>query len=598
MKRVQAWEVHNRKRVNDVERNQMDNQFRPMSKRYRRFPGDDPPQPLASEIPHFFAKRLRGGKRRADFTDIKLVFSTAGAGKKSRRSGVLDHVRTSPAPGNADQKDAAGFKAIDRPNLNSANARVDPVANAAGQPQDLRFGVPEGQTVDRSRAARRPPILISLLRDPVHQVTARGVCEGGNIGEELLRVTIGASGKFFFILDGPVFLDLVCEEPFNVSLSDGVEIVGEHVSVLHGGRFCRYPRKSRGGSEGGSSEILVGLERWLARTVLLAETQARGVKPPDRPHFRLAALNCPPNSRWSWSDNGLEPEIVPTNAPAAQESTKMPPQLFKYCSSEDGLKVLNGVALKATPPNEFNDPFEFRPVVQNKDPKGDALRVANETINNSRFVKEHKHLFPECQTFEEFQGLARAKRDLLISTWESETSRLDGILRNEIGALSGRYGVICFSSQPSLLLMWAHYAAAHTGFVLEFDTTNPIFKSHLFFKVEYLQARAEYDTSSPPNRSTILDLAIRKSPEWEYEQEYRLIVDLRQTTRRPAKGKTLHLLPVFPGLFKSVTFGLRVDTQSRDAVLSLAKRPSWQHLEVFQVEADSKEFMLRRRKLE
>jgi len=34
--------------------------------------------------------------------------------------------------------------------------------------------------------------------------------------------------------------------------------------------------------------------------------------------------------------------------------------VFKYCDAR-GVSILQDLELKITPPNEFNDPFEFRP---------------------------------------------------------------------------------------------------------------------------------------------------------------------------------------------------------------------------------------------
>jgi|SRR5580658_5344823 hypothetical protein len=38
-----------------------------------------------------------------------------------------------------------------------------------------------------------------------------------------------------------------------------------------------------------------------------------------------------------------------------------------------------------------------------------------------------------------------------------------------------RHGVLCLSEAPANLLMWAHYADSHRGFVVEFDPASPFF---------------------------------------------------------------------------------------------------------------------------
>jgi hypothetical protein len=35
--------------------------------------------------------------------------------------------------------------------------------------------------------------------------------------------------------------------------------------------------------------------------------------------------------------------------------------VYKYCKQQHGVDILKNLELKITPPNQFNDPFEFSP---------------------------------------------------------------------------------------------------------------------------------------------------------------------------------------------------------------------------------------------
>ena len=269
--------------------------------------------------------------------------------------------------------------------------------------------------------------------------------------------------------------------------------------------------------------------------------------------------------------------------------------LFKYCS-ESGLLVLKNLELKTTPPNEFNDPFEFSPVVRTKDPKAYAEQEAKKVVADPKFFNANRSAFLNCRNFREFQAFARANMGKIISTMVAETPKLDTQLE-VLATLSQKFGVICFSADSLHPLMWAHYASSHRGLVLEFDEADPIFHHESFLKVDYNAARTEYDPGGPSDRKAVELFAKRKSLHWQYEQEHRLIVDLALARKQVIGTQVIYLFQIEPKLLKSVTVGLRATNAIRNEVLSLAGKAPLEHLEVFQVETDKNEFRLHRRKI-
>jgi hypothetical protein len=62
--------------------------------------------------------------------------------------------------------------------------------------------------------------------------------------------------------------------------------------------------------------------------------------------------------------------------------------VYKYCGA-NGLNILRDLELKATPPNQFNDPFEFTPKMGYSDPVGYAKRnLQQESV--LKWLYEHK----------------------------------------------------------------------------------------------------------------------------------------------------------------------------------------------------------------
>lgn len=265
--------------------------------------------------------------------------------------------------------------------------------------------------------------------------------------------------------------------------------------------------------------------------------------------------------------------------------------LLKYCG-ESGLLVLKNREIKVTPPNEFNDPFEFSPVVRSGDPKALALRDAKKVVTHPAFFETNRASFPRCRNFAAFRKYARANLGKIAAMLEAATPKLDAQFQTEIlDTLSLKFGVVCFSGNPTDPLMWAHYASSHRGLVIEFDANDGLFNTPSFLKVDYLPNRADYNPDGTPNAAAVAAFARRKSPHWSYEQEFRLILDLKSTRKAPGPPP-MFLFRIEPKLIKSVTLGLRCSATLRAQVLALKTAPPLQHLEVFQIKADPNTFKL------
>lgn len=77
--------------------------------------------------------------------------------------------------------------------------------------------------------------------------------------------------------------------------------------------------------------------------------------------------------------------------------------------------------------------------------------------------------------------------------------------------------ICCFAHNNKNLLLWAHYAASHKGFCVEFDAaTVPIMMAH---KVNYTNKRPQWKVPVPPGKLFFSTFLV-KSKDWEYEDEY------------------------------------------------------------------------------
>jgi hypothetical protein len=80
-------------------------------------------------------------------------------------------------------------------------------------------------------------------------------------------------------------------------------------------------------------------------------------------------------------------------------------------------------------------------------------------------------------------------------------------------------GIFCLTEDPDNQLMWVHYAARHTGFVIGFKTSDRIFSEHdaVLHKVRYGEP-CDFDLL--PLTS---ELCLHKEAVWAYEKEWRCI---------------------------------------------------------------------------
>jgi hypothetical protein len=260
--------------------------------------------------------------------------------------------------------------------------------------------------------------------------------------------------------------------------------------------------------------------------------------------------------------------------------------LFKYFGHptnaplENGaLKVLKGLSLKVTPPAEFNDPFELTPVLSPFATKEEALG----NIRNAILGQKSGHSLPK--------DFRIAMADAVLNLAKNQGDLNYCVQQSVPLCISQEYGIVCFSSVPNQLLMWAHYASTHTGIMLEFDTSAPLFKTENFFHVIYRNQRVIFDQKKS-SLEQLKRLAQRKCPDWKYEKESRLIVPLAVTEKRSG----FYFLKIEPEWVKSITVGARACPEIKNQTKILGRQ--WKHLEIYRMSMDEKTFSLRRDKME
>ncbi len=214
----------------------------------------------------------------------------------------------------------------------------------------------------------------------------------------------------------------------------------------------------------------------------------------------------------------------------------IPEHLFKYFQPER-IDVLTTGLIRYTPPSAFNDPFDGRPGVA-------TYASDDEVLTIIRSLKKTKLPYSR-------RGHPRSRREV-IRRWMSglleqsprmsEASCLEFFrgMKLIIQSMNRRsidetIGILSFSEIPDNLLMWSHYAASHSGFVLGFNTEHQYFRapnglngdSRRLKRIVYRSTRPYLHVKDVDIESTFLT----KSTEWAYEREWRMLQHLSEADR-------------------------------------------------------------------
>lgn len=118
--------------------------------------------------------------------------------------------------------------------------------------------------------------------------------------------------------------------------------------------------------------------------------------------------------------------------------------------------------------------------------------------------------------------------------------------------IAKKHGIICLSATATDPVLWAHYAARHTGIAFEFDFPMNGSLIHVDYKDKRVEIRiADVDANSQELQQAFELLLGRKFSSWSYEQEYRSIVPISEITLEDG----LHFKAIPKEYFKRVILG-------------------------------------------
>ncbi len=230
--------------------------------------------------------------------------------------------------------------------------------------------------------------------------------------------------------------------------------------------------------------------------------------------------------------------------------------LYKYVAPER-IDILLKWRVRFTQPCFLNDPFEFNPGMSDEDMAPFEKGIARE--RSADFQKE---------------------------------SRI--------------FGVLSLTEKWHSIPMWAHYAAAHTGFAIGFDVGSPLFEKaigeNVLRRVTYRPERVGV-TRGLPGQSHVgpNEIYRTKSTDWAYEEEWRWI-ERRSPSEYAevvagANGELLFLRRIPPKCIREITLGFRASCALDGSIRALKSSPDYEHLEVYKVSLNESHYSLEREAL-
>lgn len=173
----------------------------------------------------------------------------------------------------------------------------------------------------------------------------------------------------------------------------------------------------------------------------------------------------------------------------------VPNLLYKYYNIAGINRLLESKSIYFSNCKEFNDPFES------------AVNI----------ISEHS---PE----KHFKSLVSVGMDIELArelTRQISKGLINGksVLKEATEEALASFGYFCMTTKPDNLLMWAHYADSHRGVCVKFDILKDLDTFTVPIPVEYDEHYIDFDTID----GDLLSVIRRKSPEWKYENEYRIV---------------------------------------------------------------------------
>lgn len=288
-------------------------------------------------------------------------------------------------------------------------------------------------------------------------------------------------------------------------------------------------------------------------------------------------------------------------------------EFYKYVSAER-IDILKNRQIRFTQPLALNDPFEAKPHFYKLGSKEEFAKHYAEAIR--RYI--YRVWVDYCRVLGNDPGrfaLAnKVESDPDYAEWlytnlhKQNPQALLPNLRERSYGLHNEFGILSLSEKRDNLLMWAHYAAGHTGFVLELDGSDEFFKGNFSLpgfakpeRVEYRLERPRMTVEDTSEETSLKEIFFVKGSHWRYESEWRYLKNVNDADKKSkdANGFDVHLFRLPSKCVKGVILGCYSSEKLKNKILNLRRdNPEFGHLQILQARTSETDYGLEIKKIE
>ncbi|WP_205601609.1 DUF2971 domain-containing protein, partial [Enterobacter hormaechei] len=161
--------------------------------------------------------------------------------------------------------------------------------------------------------------------------------------------------------------------------------------------------------------------------------------------------------------------------------------MYKYLPSER-IDILENNLICFNNPLNFNDPFEFNTSFNFSSFESNLY----DSLSTVDLLKEFPaELLNQIEKLpkEIVSNLLKDAKKTMLSMYKKERGNIiraaDTTMQSFNSKLIGITRILSLTETPTNILMWGHYAQAHSGFIIEFDITHPFFSQRRGQKDEF-----------------------------------------------------------------------------------------------------------------
>lgn len=255
------------------------------------------------------------------------------------------------------------------------------------------------------------------------------------------------------------------------------------------------------------------------------------------------------------------------------ESNTCPQHLYKYLVPER-IDALDKAILRYSPFGAFNDPFEGRPHIPRISSDEHILEIFDQVIPDEVF-RGYEQLPAQIRSrlsFEQFSTMAAElvdhRKSQMIKQIHSFTPNVTEFFHKKV---DGLLGALCLSEVPDNQLMWAHYGASLTGFVLELDACHEHFHEQRSPDDELRHLRrVVYQDERPSGNLSDMNMTkwmLIKESGWAYEKEWRIFRAFSDAQIViPGTPYPIHLFSFPRQALKGVILGARITPEVEEKI--------------------------------